>query len=138
MTQKPVSRIPPGRRAQRVGRSLADIPVPWAWARVIELVADHEAEDDAAILDFIGEQTVGMAGLGEALVEWLETHVEGQGYDARSLEAVHEVADAVAHTAEQMNQARLKFAEWYELPREYAGNGGLLPFEGRAITGEGE
>ena len=50
---------------------------------------------------------------------------------------LHDVADAVAHAAETMGAAKAKFTEHYELPREFAANGGLMTHDGRWVTGEG-
>jgi hypothetical protein len=50
---------------------------------------------------------------------------------------LHDVADAAAQAAETMGAAKAKFTEHYELPREFAGNGGLMTHDGRWITGEG-
>ena len=36
-----------------------------------------------------------------------------------------------------MGAAKQKFTEHYELPREFAGNGGLMTHDGRWVTGEG-
>jgi hypothetical protein len=37
-----------------------------------------------------------------------------------------------------MAAARHRFADHYELPREFAGNGGLMPHDGRWVTGDGD
>lgn len=130
-----VSRITPDRRAQRAaGRSAQALPA--AWAQVVAQVADAEAGTDAELLDFMDEQVMGVAAYAEALVDFYEAHVNGKGLDPRSLAAVHDVADAVAHAAEMMAGARAKFGEHYELPREYAGNGGVMPHDGRFFSGE--
>jgi hypothetical protein len=50
---------------------------------------------------------------------------------------LHDVADAAAQAAETMGAAKARFTEHYELPREFAGNGGLMTHDGRWITGEG-
>ena len=36
-----------------------------------------------------------------------------------------------------MAGAKTQFADHYELPREFAANGGLMTHDGRWITGEG-
>ena len=50
---------------------------------------------------------------------------------------LHDVADAAAHAAETMSAAKQKFTDHYELPREFAANGGLMTHDGRWVTGEG-
>jgi hypothetical protein len=52
--------------------------------------------------------------------------------------ALHDVADAAAHAAETMSGARHRFADHYELPREFAANGGLMTHDGRWVTGDGD
>ena len=54
------------------------------------------------------------------------------------MKALHDVADAAADAAKAMAAARAKFADHYEVPREFAANGGLLPFDGRWVTGDGD
>ena len=62
----------------------------------------------------------------------------GIGLDPVAMTALHDVADAAAHAAETMSGARHRFADHYELPREFAGNGGLMPHDGRWVTGDGD
>ena len=50
---------------------------------------------------------------------------------------LHDVADAAAQAAETMAAAKARFTEHYELPREFAANGGLMTHDGRWVTGEG-
>jgi hypothetical protein len=59
------------------------------------------------------------------------------GIDPAASALLHDVADAVAHAAEAMSAAKQKFVDHYELPREFAGNGGLMTHDGRWVTGEG-
>jgi hypothetical protein len=42
-----------------------------------------------------------------------------------------------AQAAETMGTAKAKFTDHYELPREFAANGGLMTHDGRWVTGEG-
>ena len=60
------------------------------------------------------------------------------GLDPVSLAALHDYADAAAEAAQAMAAARQKFASHYQEVREFAAAGGLLPHDGRWITGEGD
>ncbi len=134
--QRGASRITPGRRAQRIAAQ-ADSDVPGEWGPVIASAADFEPEDDADLLRWMNGHVTGMAGFAEGLIDAYETGVNTVGLDPKGLEALHDVADAAAHAAEIMADARNTFTDHYELPREFAGNGGLMPHDGRWVTGEG-
>jgi hypothetical protein len=130
------SRINPDRRAHRAA-SQSGGKVPSEWGPVVAAAADFEPEDDAALLTWMADQVAGMGAYAEGLIEAYETGVNAVGLDPKGLATLHDVADAAAHCAEIMNAAKHKFAEHYELPREFSGNGGLMPHDGRWVTGEG-
>jgi len=130
------SRIAPERRARRTAARTGGT-IPAAWGPVIALAADFEPEDDAALLDWMNGQVTGMSGYGEALVDLYDHCTNVIGIDPAASALLHDVADAVAHAAEAMAAAKQKFTDHYELPREFAGNGGLMTHDGRWVTGEG-
>jgi hypothetical protein len=132
-----VSRISPDRRAQRTA-SRSGAVVPAEWAQVVTFTADFDPEDDGQLLDWMGGHVAGVAAYGEALIEVYEGLTRDKGADPKAAAAIHDVADAIAHAADMMADARAKFAEHYELPREFAANGGLMTHDGRWVTGEGE
>jgi len=138
MTQpaRPVSRITPDRRARRTSTQTGG-SVPSEWGPVVGQAADFEPESDGHLLDWMAGQVTGMAAYAEALIEAYETGVGTVGIDPKGLAALHDVADAAAHAAETMSGARTKFADHYELPREFAANGGVMTHDGRWVTGEG-
>jgi len=133
---KYASRIAPDRRAQRTAARTGG-GVPSQWGPVAAQAADFEPESDAHLLDWMAGQVTGMAAYAEALIEAYETGVGAVGIDPKGLAALHDVADAAAHAAETMSGASTKFADHYELPREFAANGGLMTHDGRWVTGEG-
>ena len=130
------SRINPDRRAHRAAASSGG-KVPSEWGPVVAAAADFEPEDDAALLTWMADQVAGMGAYAEGLIEAYETGVNAVGIDPKGLAALHDVADAAAHAAETMQGARGKFADHYELPREFAANGGVMTHDGRWVTGEG-
>ena len=131
-----VSKIAPERRARRTAARTGG-SMPAAWGPAIALAADFEPEDDAALLDWMNGQVTGMSGYGEALVDLYDHCTNTIGIDPAASALLHDVADAVAHAAEAMAAAKQKFIDHYELPREFAGNGGLMTHDGRWVTGEG-
>ena len=135
-TSMTVSKIAPERRARRTAARTGG-SMPAAWGPVIALAADFEPEDDAALLDWMNGQVTGMSGYGEALVDLYDHCTNVIGIDPAASALLHDVADAVAHAAEAMAAAKQKFTDHYELPREFAGNGGLMTHDGRWVTGEG-
>jgi hypothetical protein len=131
-----VSKIAPDRRARRTA-TLTGGSIPSEWGPVVGQAADFEPESDGHLLDWMAGQVTGMAAYAEGLIEAYETGVGAVGIDPKGLAALHDVADAAAHAAETMSGARTKFAGHYELPREFAANGGLMTHDGRWVTGEG-
>jgi hypothetical protein len=135
-TTMPPSRISTGHRAQRAARTGA-AGVPSEWAAVIGQTADFEPDSDAELLDWMGRQVTGLSAWAEALVDTYEHCTQVIGIDPQASAMLHDVADAAAQAAETMGAAKAKFTEHYELPREFAANGGLMTHDGRWITGEG-
>jgi hypothetical protein len=121
------------RRAQNTSA-----PRSAGWAQVIADTVDFEPEDDGQLLGWMGDECNGVHGYAEALIGTYEHLTKVVGLDPKAMEALHDVADAAAECAITMAQARKKFADHYELPREFAGNGGLMPHDGRWVTGEGD
>ena len=135
-TSMTASKITPDRRARRTAAHTGG-SIPSEWGPVVAQAADFEPESDGHLLDWMAGQVTGMAGYAEALIEAYETGVGAVGIDPKGLAALHDVADAAAHAAETMSGASKKFADHYELPREFAANGGLMTHDGRWVTGEG-
>ena len=131
-----VSKIAPERRARRTAARTGG-SMPSEWGPVIAQTADFEPEDDGELLDWMNRQVTGMSGYAEALVDLYDHCTNVIGIDPEASALLHDVADAVAHAAETMGAAKPKFTEHYELPREFAGNGGLMTHDGRWVTGEG-
>jgi hypothetical protein len=135
-TSMTASKIAPGRRARRAAaRSGGSIPSEWG--PVIAQTADFEPEDDGELLEWMTRQLTGLSGWAEALVDFYEHCTGVIGIDPKASAMLHDVADAAAQAAETMGAAKAKFTEHYELPREFAGNGGLMTHDGRWVTGEG-
>ena len=132
----PASRITPDRRARRTAARTGG-SIPSEWGPVVAQAADFEPESDSHLLEWMTGQVTGMAAYAEALIEAYETGVNTVGIDPKGLQALHDVADAAAHAAETMADAKKAFTDYYELPREFAGNGGLMTHDGRWVTGEG-
>ena len=122
-----------GRRVLTIGGM-----VPGEWKNLVAITADFEPEDDADLLAWMASEVNGMSAYAEALTEVYETGVSSVGLDPVSLAALHDTADAAADAAQAMATARQKFAAHYAEVREFAAAGGLLPHDGRWITGDGE
>ena len=135
-TSMTASKIAPGRRARRAAaRSGGSIPSEWG--PVIARAADFEPEDDGELLEWMTRQVTGLSAWAEALVDFYEHATQVIGIDPKASAMLHDVADAAAGAAETMGAAKAKFTEHYELPREFAANGGLMTHDGRWVTGEG-
>jgi len=136
ITSMTVSKIAPQRRARRAAARTGG-SVPSEWGPVIAQTADFEPEDDGELLEWMTRQVTGLSAWAEALVDFYEHCTATIGIDPKASAMLHDVADAAAQAAETMGAAKAKFTEHYELPREFAGNGGLMTHDGRWITGEG-
>ena len=135
--RQPGSRIRPARRAQHTAAQ-AGGAMPAEWGGVIARAADFEPDDDGELLGWMGDEVSGVAGYAESLVDLYESCTAGIGLDPVAMTALHDVADAAAHAAETMSGARRRFADHYELPREFAANGGLMTHDGRWVQGDGD
>jgi hypothetical protein len=133
----PASRITPARRARGAAARTGGT-MPAAWNGVIARTADFEPENDGDLLDWMGDEVAAVAAYAEALVDLYESLTQGTGLDPVAMTALHDVADAQAHASETMSGARRKFADHYDRPREFAAEGGLMPHDGRWVTGEGD
>ena len=60
------------------------------------------------------------------------------GLDPAALAVLHAAAGAAADAAAAMAAARARFAAHYSQVRAFAANGGVLPLDGRWITGDGD
>ena len=136
ITSMTVSKIAPGRRARRTAARVGG-SVPAEWGPVVTQTADFAPEDDGELLEWMTRQVTGLSGWAEALVDFYEHATQVIGIDPKASAMLHDVADAAAQAAETMGAAKARFTEHYELPREFAGNGGLMTHDGRWITGEG-
>jgi len=132
----PASRISTGHRAQRAARTGA-AGIPSEWSAVVGQTADFEPDSDAELLDWMARQVTGLSAWAEALVDTYEHCTQVIGIDPQASAMLHDVADAAAQAAETMSAAKAKFTEHYELPREFAANGGLMTHDGRWVTGDG-
>jgi hypothetical protein len=130
-------RITPARRARGAAARTGGT-VPAAWNAVIARTADFEPDNDGDLLDWMGDEIAAVAAYAEALVDLYESCTQAIGLDPVAMAALHDVADAQAHASETMSGARRKFADHYDRPREFAAEGGLMPHDGRWVTGEGD
>ena len=135
-TSMTTSRIATQHRARRAARSGLG-SVPSEWAAVVATTADFEPENDGELLDWMARQVTGLSAWAEALVDTYEHCTNVIGIDPKASTMLHDVADAAAQAAETMGAAKARFTEHYELPREFAANGGLMTHDGRWVTGEG-
>lgn len=111
---------------------------PAAWKQVVSETADFEPENDGHLLEWMASEVNGMSAYAESLTEVYETAVNTLGLDPVAMAALHDTADAGAEAASAMAGARAKFAAHYSEVREFAASGGLLPYDGRWITGDGD
>src|SRR5208282_4279343 len=127
-----------GPRSRRSGDSSGGGGSSPAWKTLTAETGDFEPEDDGHLMAWMASEVNGMSAYAEAITDVYETAVSGVGLDPVSMAALHDYADAAAEAAQAMAAARQKFASHYQEVREFAAAGGLLPHDGRWITGEGD
>ena len=127
-----------GPRSRRPGGSAGGGGCSPAWKTLTAETGDFEPEDDGHLMSWMAGEVTGMSAYAEAITDVYEGCVSGIGLDPVSLAALHDYADAAAEAAQAMAAARQKFASHYQEVREFAAAGGLLPHDGRWITGEGD
>lgn len=125
----------PQRRTART----ATAPEPnGVWKSLISSTSGFEPENDSHLLGWMAGEAGGMSGYAEEIADVYETAVNTIGLDPVAMAALHDYADAAATAAEAMAKARQRFADHYAEVRAFAANGGVLPFNGRWMTGEGD
>ena len=127
-----------GPRSRRPGGTAGGGGCSPAWKTLTAETGDFEPEDDGHLMSWMASEVNGMSAYAEAITDVYETAVSGVGLDPVSMAALHDYADAAAEAAQAMAAARQKFASHYAEVREFAAAGGLLPHDGRWITGEGD
>jgi hypothetical protein len=139
MPDKPDSRPTGGVPAVRRARSAADgSDTSVAWKSLANVTGDFQPEDDADLLAWMAGEAGGMSLYAEAIQDAYETAVNTVGLDPAAMRALHDYADAAAQGAEAMAAARQRFADHYKEVREFTAAGGVLPYDGRWMTGEGD
>jgi hypothetical protein len=123
-----------GRRTARTATAPGPADV---WRPLITATGEFDPENDAALLAWMAGEAGGMTGYAEGVAAAYDTAVVTVGLDPVAVETLHECAEAAAFAAEQMAAARQKFAAHYAEVRQFAAGGGVLPFNGRWMTGEG-
>jgi hypothetical protein len=108
------------------------------WKPLISSTNGFEPENDAHLLGWMAGEAGGMSGYAEEIADVYETAVNTIGLDPVAMAALHDYADAAATAAEAMAKARQRFADHYAEVRAFAANGGVLPYNGRWMTGEGD
>ena len=131
----PLSAAAPARR--QAARVPAPRPEPGpAWRPLIDAVRAFDPEDDAHLLAWMAGEAAGMARYAEGVAAARETAVTMAGVDPAAVGALDDYADAAAAAADQMAAARQRFAGHYAEVRQFAAGGGVLPYNGRWMTGE--
>jgi hypothetical protein len=129
---------PRGRTRTAAPRVAPTVSAPANWKALAAAAGDFEPEDDSELLAWMASQVAGLSTYADAVISVYETCVDSIGLDPVAMSATHDVADAIAEAAVAVGYARQRFASHYSEVREFAANGGVLPHDGRWITGEGD
>jgi hypothetical protein len=122
---------------RRTARTAASPGPGEAWTPLIAATGQFDPGSDTVLLTWMAGEAGGMTGYADGLSAVYETATALIGLDPVALTALHDCADAAAEAAEQMAVARQRFTAHYAEVRQYAASGGVLPFNGRWMTGEG-
>jgi hypothetical protein len=121
-----------GRRTAPTAAGPADV-----WKPLITATREFDPENDAVLLGWMTGEAGGMAGYAEGIAAAYETAASVTGLDPAALATLHDYADAAAEAAEAMARARRRFTGHYSEVRAFTAGGGVLPYNGRWMTGEG-
>jgi hypothetical protein len=121
----------------RTARTAADPAPADVWRPLITATREFDPENDAVLLAWMTGEAGGMAGYAEGVAAAYETATTVTGLDPAALATLHDYADAAAAAAEAMATARQRFTSHYSEVRTFTASGGVLPFNGRWMTGEG-
>ena len=122
---------------RRTVRTAADPAPADVWRSLITATHEFDPENDAVLLAWMTGEAGGMAGYAEGVAAAYETATNVTGLDPAALQTLHDYADAAAAAAEAMARARQRFTSHYSEVRTFTANGGVVPFSGRWMTGEG-
>jgi hypothetical protein len=128
----------PANLQRRTARTAAAPEPNGVWKQVISSTHGFEPENDSHLLGWMAGEAGGMSGYAEEIADVYETAVNTIGLDPVAMAALHDYADAAATAAEAMAKARQRFADHYAEVRAFAASGGVLPYNGRWMTGEGD
>lgn len=109
---------------------------PAAAAAVTE-IAVFEAEDDGDLIRWMQHAAAFQLAQADAWRDALETCLNGIGLDPASVRGMAEFADAQADSAHTAAGMVAQFTTVYQAVMEFAAAGGILPRDGRWLTGEG-
>jgi hypothetical protein len=122
---------------RRTPRTAADPGPADVWRPLITATREFDPENDAVLLAWMTGEADGMAGYAEGIAAAYETATTVTGLDPAALQTLHDYADAAAAAAEAMAAARQRFTSHYSEVRTFTASGGVLPYNGRWMTGEG-
>jgi hypothetical protein len=123
--------------ARRTARTATNPGPADVWKPLITATREFDPENDAVLLAWMTGEAGGMAGYAEGIAAAYETATTVVGLDPAALAMLHDYADAAAEAAEAMARARRRFTSHYSEVRTFTANGGVLPYNGRWMTGEG-
>lgn len=140
----PAPRRPPGAPSSGGGAPLAPVPVdvtpaeiPPAFTPLLAHVSGFEADEDADLMAFTRGLAAGDLALADALQAQLDHCVTELGLDPVSVQGFADYADDKAEHAQGAMQIWQRFAAVYAEVQNFVSSGGVLPKDGRFLTGEG-
>ena len=122
---------------------LAPVPVdvtpaeiPPAFAPLLAFVSGFEADEDADLMAFTRGLAAGDLALADALQAQLDHCVTELGLDPVSVQGLADYADDKAEHAQGAMAIWQRFATVYAEVQNFVSSGGVLPKDGRFLTGE--
>jgi hypothetical protein len=111
-------------------------PIPPDHASVQARIAGYEPENDAALTAFMQGEAAAMAGYGEAWHAHVENLLQAVGLDPAAVQGALELGSVLADTATDVHLALRRFITVYLEVLKFAADGGILPHDGRWLSGE--
>ncbi len=108
-----------------------------AQAAVVSETSAFEPGDDADLIAHFKREIAFQGAHADAFRSLLDTCLHAIGLDPSSVQGIGEYADVRADSAHDAAGMMHRFLTVYAEVREFVANGGVLPADGRWITGEG-
>lgn len=117
------------------GAAPAAVAAPTDWAALIARVSDFTPENDVDLIEWMKGEAAGVVAYAEGLESARENCVTAVGLDPSAVAGITTYSEHMSDASARMTEALATFLVVYGEVLKLAGDGVVLPFNGRWITG---